>query len=302
MSAGGGAFAAPAGGLDAEQVVAAVAVVATDMPLAPAGFQRCLCDQGARVHAQFAPGAFGMRPDAGDETFRCVFAQLIRGQVGGGGIHGIAALGGGDLVPAVVAHRPVGRGKRVGLFVRVVTAECGMQIAGVAACDQIQRLCLRRHVGRAFACAQCFQWVHIRRCVGLQRRCCRCRGAELVGARGGGRGDAAVQCRLVGCIAAAELARDHRRQPKTTAARHRLGHALVVHLAEHLVFAGEQRVAEAGFTHAFDQHLRELPFELACDLVDLGRIVGQRRVQFQWRSADAHVRSPQAQRSMRRPA
>src|SRR5690606_1686316 len=53
VGAGGGAFAAPPTGLDAEQVVGAAAAVALDLAPAPAGLQRGLRDQGACVHAQF---------------------------------------------------------------------------------------------------------------------------------------------------------------------------------------------------------------------------------------------------------
>src|SRR5690606_12480198 len=69
---------------------------------------------------------------------------------------------------------------------------------------------------------------------------------------------------------------------------HRLGNLLVVHLAEHLVLAGEQRIAEAGLAHALDQHLRELAFQLARDLVDLRRVIGGDRVQRQRLRGDAH--------------
>jgi len=102
-----------------------------------------------------------------------------------------------------------------------------------------------------------------------------------VGLRGLRRRDQRGVQRWARLAGAAELARDHRRQAQAAALGHGLGNALVVHLAEHLVLAGEQRIAEAGRAHALDQHLRELAFELARDLVDLRRVVAGDRVEFQ---------------------
>src|SRR5690606_41485986 len=68
VGAGGGALAAPAVGLGAEQVVGAAAAIALDLAPAPAGFQRGLGHQGARVHAQLPGRGLGLVPDAGDEV------------------------------------------------------------------------------------------------------------------------------------------------------------------------------------------------------------------------------------------
>src|SRR5690606_36294312 len=96
---------------------------------------------------------------------------------------------------------------------------------------------------------------------------------------------------------AAQLARDHRRKAQTLAGGQRLRHLLVIHVAEHLVLAGEQRVAEAGVAHALDQHLRELALELARDMVDPRSIGPGLGRQFQRAGIDAHQITSSSARS-----
>src|SRR5690606_4813038 len=98
--------------------------------------------------------------------------------------------------------------------------------------------------------------------------------------RGGAVGDAGLP---------RQLARDHRRQAQPLAFGHRLGQLLVVEVAEGLVLAREQGVAKARIAHALDQHLRELPLQLARHLVDARGIGLGRRGQLQRRrQTDAH--------------
>src|SRR5690606_38260873 len=121
--------------------------------------------------------------------------------------------------------------------------------------------------------------------------------------RAGGTGtclDAVVQ-RLgavrVDSALARQLAGDHRRQAQALAGGHRLGQLLVVHVAEGLVLAREQRVAEAGVAHALDQHLRELAFELARDMLDPRGVGPGLGGQFQRSGVEAHQITSSSARS-----
>src|SRR5690606_28201019 len=70
-------FAGPAAvGLDAKQVVAAAAVAARHHMLAPAGLERRLRDQHARIHAELLRGLLGMRPEAANEVFASLRSPL----------------------------------------------------------------------------------------------------------------------------------------------------------------------------------------------------------------------------------
>ncbi|KAG0739417.1 hypothetical protein G6F59_018110 [Rhizopus arrhizus] len=109
MGAGHGTLAAPAIGLDAEQVVRSAAVGMLDVTLAPAGFQRCLGDQRAGIHAELLGCALRVLPDAGNEALRGMLAELGHGGAGGQGIGRTdrgAAIAGGRR-PLVAASRPV---------------------------------------------------------------------------------------------------------------------------------------------------------------------------------------------------
>ncbi len=136
--------------------------------------------------------------------------------------------------------------------VRIVGAQRAVH-AALAPGDQIQGLLHRRHcrlrtvlrtgdhlLQQAHRLAAVFQW---------QRRCRPGRCIELVSTAGLGRIHAGIQRRAIGGLAG-QLPADHAGQSQAFAAGHRLGNLLVVHLAEHLVLAGKQRVAEAGVTHA----------------------------------------------------
>ncbi len=275
-----------------------------DVALAPAGFQRRLGDQGAGIHAQFLGRTLRVLPDAGDEAFRGVLAQLRDGGTGRhciGRADGRAAVAGGGR-PLVAVGSPVLALQAAD--VRIFGTQRAVHAAAFAPGDQVQRLfhrCNRRVCAGLGAGGHLLQQMHgLAAVFQRQRRCRLGRCIELIGTAGLGRVHAGIQRRAIGGLAG-QLPADHAGQAQAFAAGHRLGNLLVVHLAEHLVFAGEQRVAEAGVTHALDQHLRELAFQLARDLVDLRRIVLLCRVQIEC-GIDAHIRSPRARHSMRRPA
>lgn len=202
-----------------------------------------------------------MRPDLGDKAFRCALAQAGGGAGSGGGIHcgvGVGRIGGGDIAPAVVGRGPAQRGRVIAAC--FATGTPGNQIQHLAHADAGEAACADTCSG-ADRCAEARTDVGCRAVAGRQRQ----RGVALASDQGiglGGIGGAqrSVQGRAAGV--AAQLLGDHCRQTKPLAVGQRLGHLLVVHLAEHLVFTRKHRVAGARIAHALDQHLRELAFEL----------------------------------------